>query len=145
MNDRYSRRCTTCGHDDTYATEEIPGPAIPLAQRFRSFALGSPLPSHEPPRSLTLAIASDNRSDTSRRWFRCLTCDARYVSELTEEVSVSYDKDGDVRDTGYRCDAAEYERSVALARRCPRPDDPACTCPAHTTSPVTTGVAWRIS
>ncbi len=137
MTGPYSRRCTTCGND-AYASEELPGVPIPLALRFKNYVLGSPLPSHEPPRSLGLCIASG-------RWFRCLTCNARYISELYEEVSVSYDRDGDIRDIGYCCDVAEYERSVALARLCPRPDDCACTCPAHTTSPVTTGIAWRIS
>ncbi len=144
MTGPYSRRCTTCGND-TYASEELPGLPIPLARRFKNYVLGSPLPSREPPRSLRLCIASDNRSDTHRRWFRCLTCDARYISEFYEEVSVSHDRDGDIRDIGYCCDVAEYERSVALARLCPRPDDDACTCPGHATSLVTKGIAWRIS
>ena len=97
------------------------------------------------PSALRLSIEAEPRFDVHRRWFRCLTCGARYISELREDVSVSHDRDGDIVDTGYRCDPAEYDRSLALALACPSPGDPACTCPAHTTQIATIEMAWRVS
>ncbi len=141
--ERWARRCTKCGNDNHHR-EALPPVEIPLAKRFECFVHGVRLPRHAPAESVNLCIDSDSRSDTYRRWFRCLTCDARYISEMQQDVNVG-EIEGGIRDHGYLVEVAEYDRSLALARSCPRPGDAACTCPAHTTRPVTVQSAWYVT
>lgn len=139
MSAKYPRPCATCGVED-YVVERALEPSVPWKTRLWNLWFGVRAATADP---LLLCIDSDPRSDTHRRWWRCAKCGARYVTEVREEVNVG-DLEGDTSDTGYLCERVEWERSLALARRCPRPNDAKCACPAHAAGPAILKVAWRV-
>ena len=144
-SERLLRPCATCGQESYESGLALRGRHITLEERFRGYVYGSPLPPGDPPPDpLTLCIESEPLFDRYRRWFRCRVCDARYISEKREDVNVRFDYDS-ICDRGYACDPAEWERTLALAQRCPRPDDARCTCEAHTTTPALGREAWYVT
>ena len=55
----------------------------------------------------TLCTDRDNTSDSYLLWLRCPACDARYICDIVEYVSVYWDQD-DVSNSGRVCEAAEW-------------------------------------
>ena len=97
--------------------------------------------SYEKP--ITLCTDRDNTSDSHLSWLRCPACDARYICDVVEYVSVYRDQD-DVMSSGRVCEAAEWDRTLALAKRCPTPDDAKCQCAAHAARPACGEQAWYV-
>jgi hypothetical protein len=71
----------------------------------------------------------DPREQTYDEWHRCRHCGATYYSMLTDE----FFSDNFQLET-YTAEPQAWQESYELARKCPRPDDYDCKCPAHTTS-----------
>ena len=88
-----------------------------------------------------LCTDASPRSDDDVRWKRCVPCGARYIVDVTQYVNIGFDGDHSTN-SGHLCEPAEWDRTLALARRCPRPNDAKCTCPAHKTRPVIGESAW---
>ncbi len=107
--------------------------AYPTCPRCNSLDLES---------ALSLRTDSGPQSDTHTRWVRCRGCDARYIVEIEEDVNIGHDTDGHVTNSARSCDPTEWDRTVALARRCPHPSDPECRCTAHAVAPTTLSAAW---
>ena len=89
----------------------------------------------------TLCTASDPRYDDYYKWVSCDECHAGYIADVREEVNVIPDSDR-VTNRGFCCDAAEWRRTLALAKRCPKPGDARCTCVAHKVHPTLGASAW---
>src|SRR2546430_557389 len=89
----------------------------------------------------SICTDSDPMSDSYMLWSRCTDCDARYIIDIKEEVNFAPD-DGHIINRGSSCDPAEWDRTLMIARRCPRPDDYRCKCAAHTDRPTTIEAAW---
>jgi DNA-directed RNA polymerase subunit RPC12/RpoP len=88
-----------------------------------------------------LCTGSTPSDDDYVRWIRCAGCDARYIGDVRKEVNVNWDDDH-ITNSAHACEPAEWDRTLALAKRCRRPQDAKCTCAAHTTRPVIGESAW---
>jgi len=69
----------------------------------------------------------DPRDKTYDQWHLCRRCGATYYSVLTDEFYGD-----DFRLETYEADPQAWRQSYERARKCPRPDDYECKCPAHT-------------
>jgi hypothetical protein len=88
-----------------------------------------------------LCTASSATSDDYVRWLRCVPCGARYLADVNKEVNVQFDDDH-LTNSAHCCEQAEWDRTLALAKACRRPDDARCTCAGHTTRPPLGASAW---
>jgi hypothetical protein len=69
----------------------------------------------------------DPREMTYHSWLRCRQCGATYYGTVTD-----YFFSDDFHMEVYTAEPQAWQESYERARRCPRPQDYECRCPAHT-------------
>jgi hypothetical protein len=85
----------------------------------------------------------DGAQRFSSQWWRCSACEATFYGVLTEWTA-----DGWVEHRGHPVPDKRWRRTLQVARTCPAPLDPACTCTAHQTYATpffggTAEIAWE--